>query len=115
MIILGLFILVLMATIVYGVVQLYRSREKPREAVQSAIYVAVYPVIAYAAWVMRPIPSWLVAPLIVAAVPWLFSGVYLNEIVKDPGIAKEGEFVGFPYGYWIWGGILSVALGAWLG
>ena len=43
--------------------------------------------------------------------PWIVAGIHLNEIVKDPDIAKDNEFVGFPYGFWIWGGVLSVIVG----
>lgn len=110
----GLLLLVLLGTLGYGVFQFLRAGSKSREAVQTTVYIILYPVAAYAAWVNKP-PAWLAVPVIAAGLPWLVAGIHLNEIVKDPGLARSDQFVGFPYRFWLWGGALSVLLGVLLG
>jgi hypothetical protein len=111
----GLLFLFFLGSLCYGVYQFVRAREKTREAVQTTFYIVLYPVVVYFVFREGPTPAWLAAPVVVAGLPWLVAGIHLNEIVKDPTLVRRNEFVGFPHRFWIWGGILSAALGALLG
>lgn len=107
----GLFIFVLLGALVYGIFQFVRAEKRTWEAAQTIIYIVVYPVVVYLAWLARPLPAWVVMPIVVAGLPWVVAGIHLNEIVKDPSVAKDNELVGFSYRFWIWGGAVAVVLG----
>lgn len=107
----ALLLLLLLSSLVYALHQFARAEEKSRAAIQATVYIIAYPAMALAAWLAGPLPAWITAPLVLAGLPWIVAGVYLNEIVKDPSIAREDQFVGFPYGFWIWGGVLAVLIG----
>lgn len=106
-----LLVLLPLVALAYGLYQFIRAEEKSRDAIQTTAYIIVYPVVVYLAWRSGSVPSWLAWPVVVAGLPWIVAGIHLNEIVKDPTVVKDNEFVGFPYRFWIWGGVLSVALG----
>lgn len=107
----ALLVLLFLIALVYGLYQFARAAEKSRDAVQTTVYIILYPVVAYLLWHWRPMPAWVVAPVVMAGIPWLVAGIHLNEIVKDPSLAKEHEIVGFPRGFWIWGMALAVIIG----
>jgi hypothetical protein len=107
----ALLLLVLMSALVYALYQFARTRERSRAAVQATVYIVAYPLVVLVAWLAWPLPAWITAPLALAGLPWIVSGIYLNEIVKDPTVARDDQFVGFPYGFWIWGGAVAVLVG----
>lgn len=107
----ALLLLLLLSALVYALYQFARAEEKSRAAVQATVYIIAYPAVALAAWLAGPLPAWITAPLVLAGLPWIVAGIYLNEIVKNPGIVRENHFVGFPYRFWVWGGALAVLLG----
>lgn len=111
----GLLFLFFLGSLCYGVYQFARAKEKTREASQATTYIVLYPVIVYFVFRGEATPAWLAAPVILAGLPWLVAGIHLNEIVKDPTLVRSNEFVGFPYRFWIWGGVLSAGLGALFG
>jgi len=100
-----------LASLVYGVYQFVRAEKKTPEAMQTTAYIVLYPVVVYMMWRTGYGPPWLVAPVATAGIPWIVAGIHLNEIVKDPTLVRDNEFVGFPFGFWIWGGLLSLAAG----
>lgn len=107
----ALIILLPLAAFVYGLYQFVRAEEKTRDAMQTTAYIVLYPIVVYLLWRGGPVPAWVTAPVVMAGLPWIVAGIHLNEIVKDPAIAKPNEFVGFPYRFWIWGGVLAVVVG----
>lgn len=110
----GLILLCLVISLVYSLYQFFRAGEKTIDAAQTAVYVVIYPFFVYVIWRAWPVPLWLLLPVVVAGIPWLVAGIHLNEIVKDPTLIRDDQFVGFPYTFWLWGVVLSVALGLWL-
>lgn len=106
-----LFIVLVLIATAYGLFQFFRAETKTRQAIETTAYIILYPAVVYVAWRSGPAPAWIVAPLILAGLPWIVAGIHLNEIVKDPGLARDNEFVGFPRGFWIWGGALAVLIG----
>ena len=107
----ALLILLPLIALVYGLYQFIRAEKKTRDAVQTTAYIVLYPIVVYLLWRTGSVPAWVAAPVVMAGLPWIVAGIHLNEIVKDPDIAKDNEFVGFPYGFWIWGGLLAVIVG----
>lgn len=111
----GLLLLFFLGSLCYGVYQFARAREKTPEALQTTAYIVMYPVVVYFVFRDGPTPAWLAWPVIVAGLPWLVAGIHLNEIVKDPTLVRDNEFVGFPRGFWLWGVALSAVFGAFFG
>jgi len=111
----ALLILLPLIALIYGLYQFIRAQTKTRDAVQTTAYIVLYPIVVYLLWRTGPVPAWVAAPVVMAGLPWIVAGIHLNEIVKDPAIAKDNEFVGFPYGFWIWGGVLAVIVGLIMG
>lgn len=107
----ALLLLLLLSALVYALYQFAQAEEKSRAAIQATVYIIAYPAVALAAWAAGPLPAWITAPLVLAGLPWIVAGIYLNEIVNDPSIVRENQFVGFPYRFWVWGGVLAVLIG----
>lgn len=97
---------------VYGLYQFARIREKSADAIQTTAYIVGYPICVLLFSEYKPIEPALAVPLVMAGWPWLLAGVHLNDIIKDPTAIKQDELVGFPKKLWIWGAVISVAIGA---
>jgi len=110
----GLFILFLIVAMIYAIYLYAKSNEKTADATFTAIYIVAYPALFIFSLDNKPIDNgwkWIGVPLVMAGLPWLFSGFHLYRVVENPSATNNDEFVGFPIKLWIIGGILSCAMG----
>jgi hypothetical protein len=89
-----------------------QTREKPLEAKLTAAYLVIWPAALVLMYINQPVPLWVSVPIFFGFIPWFLAGPHLWGILKDPSRILPGEVVGIPVGYWKWGGLAAVLLGA---
>lgn len=107
----GFFLLFLLGSMIYGGYVYFHAEYKTHDATQTLVFIVFYPFLLFVAFSFRPLAAWIAVPLIMMGIPWLFAGIYLSKVVKDPSITRHGEFAGFPLKTWAVIMGLSLALG----
>jgi hypothetical protein len=87
-----------------------KTKDKSKDATQTALYLLFYPAVVTFVVASKPVPAFVASPLVLAGVPWLLAGIHLSKVIKNPAATKPGEFIGLPVKFWLWGLAISVAI-----
>ena len=96
---------------IVGVVGFVATRRKPLDSKVTAFYILVYPVLVVILFLNEPVPLLIVVPTLFGVIPWLLAGPHLWSILKDPRRSRVDQVIGIHRFYWLWGGMVSIALG----
>lgn len=107
----GLFLLFLLGTLVYALLQYARAKKRTTDATQTALFIVLYPVLLFFTFSNKPVAPWIAVPVVMMIAPWLLAGVHLNKVVENPAVTRQGDFVGVPGSFWLIGAALAVVMG----